>query len=88
MISHLKKLLVESEMINIPIMEHIDAITALMIDRNVHNTENLFDFVEREFHATRKWCWKTKQNYLVFSERQYYTLFLLRMMRNNSCSSK
>lgn len=40
----------------------------------------LFDYIKQEFNAGRKWCWNTKQNFLVFDNDRDYSMFLLRMM--------
>jgi hypothetical protein len=37
-----------------------------------------WDYVKEELNADRKWSWKTGQNYLVFNNKQDYTVFLLR----------
>jgi hypothetical protein len=37
-----------------------------------------WDYVKEELNADRKWSRKTGQNYLVFNNKQDYTVFLLR----------
>lgn len=38
----------------------------------------LFDYIKQEVNADREWSWKTRENFLVFNNKEDYVMFLLR----------
>jgi len=41
-------------------------------------TLDIWDFIENQTGARRKWSWWHQQNYLVFTSEKDYVMFLLR----------